>query len=64
MKRDEIMANIASLARSQGFYGRLYCKLIRMRDNQPDSYDKYMTNLESQNFRDVLDIVACYEVLT
>lgn len=54
MKREEIMETIKSLAGSQGSYGRLYGDLMELDE---DEYDEVMTKLESQNFKDGVDLV-------
>ena len=58
MKREEIMETIKSLAGSQGFYGRLYRDLMELDE---DEYDEVMTELESQNFKDGVDLVMFIE---
>ena len=58
MKREEIMETIKSLAGSQGFYGRLYGDLMELDE---DEYDEVMTKLESQNFKDGVDLVMFIE---
>lgn len=56
MKREEIMETIKSLASSQGLYSRLYRDLMEL-----DEYDEVMTELESQNFKDGVDLVMFIE---
>lgn len=61
MKINEILEAILGLARSQGFYGRLYEELIAIK-----KYDKYqwaevVEELEAQNFKDLLDLVLYFE---
>lgn len=58
MKRAEIMETIKSLASSQGLYGRLYRDLMELDE---DEYDEVMTELESQNFKDGVDLVMFIE---
>lgn len=58
MKRAEIMEIIKSLASSQGLYGRLYRDLMELDE---DEYDEVMTELESQNFKDGVDLVMFIE---
>lgn len=58
MKREEIIETIKSLAGSQGFYGRLYGDLMELDE---DEYDEVMTKLESQNFKDGVDLVMFIE---
>ena len=58
MKREEIMETIKTLASSQGFYGRLYRKLMELDE---EKYDEVMTELESQNFKDGVDLIMYIE---
>lgn len=58
MKREEIMETIKSLSSSQGLYGRLYRDLMELDE---DDYDEVMTELESQNFKDGVDLVMFIE---
>lgn len=53
MDRQQILDAVASLAMSQGFYGRLY---EQIKDN-----DEALDYLESQNFGDVVDMVMFLE---
>lgn len=58
MKRDEILNVIKSLARSQGFYGRLLQEINEMDEEQ---YDEFMGRLEAQNFSDAVELVIYIE---
>lgn len=53
MNKKEIMKTIKSLARSQGFYGRLYETL----KSNPEALEF----LEKQNFKDSLEMVMFLE---
>ena len=61
MKMSEILDAIASLARSQGFYGRLLRDLIRINENDPVRYGKIKSKLEEQKFGSVVDMVLFFE---
>lgn len=58
MKREEIMETIKSLASSQGLYSRLYRDLMELDE---EKYNEVMTELESQNFKDGIDLVMFIE---
>ena len=58
MKREEIMETIKSLASSQGLYSRLYRNLMELDE---DKYNEVMTELESQNFQNAVDLVMYFE---
>lgn len=48
---------IKQLSGSQGFYQRLYDKLT----DGSDESSKYLEHLESQNFKDIVDLVLYLE---
>lgn len=58
MKREEIMETIKSLASSQGLYSRLYRNLMELDE---EKYNEVMTELESQNFQNAVDLVMYIE---
>ena len=58
MKREEIMETIKSLASSQGLYSRLYRDLMALDE---EKYNEVMTELESQNFKDAVDLIMFIE---
>ena len=58
MEREEIMETIKSLASSQGLYGILYRDLMEL---DKDEYEQVMLELESQNFKDEVDLVMFIE---
>lgn len=53
MNKEEILNSVKSLAKSQGFYGRLYEQLY---DN-----DEALEFLEKQNFKDIVDMILFLE---
>lgn len=58
MKMEDILNAIRKLASSQGFYGRLYRDLMELDE---DEYEQVMLELESQNFKDEVDLVMFIE---
>ena len=58
MKREEIMETIKTLASSQGLYSRLYRDLMALDE---DTYNEVMTELESQNFQNAVDLIMYIE---
>ena len=58
MKREQILDTFRSLARSQGFYGRLLEAIDRLTYEEREDY---LTALEEQNFSDALDLVLFVE---
>ena len=61
MKKAEIINTIRQLARSQGYYSRLYAQLMYIAKNDPIAFNEYMTGLESKNFKRAVDIVLYFE---
>ena len=58
MKETEILETFRQLARSQGMYGRL---LVAIEDMPEDDYREFFDILESQNFRDPVDLILYLE---
>lgn len=61
MKREEILGAIKTLASSQGFYGRLYNNLMELQTEDITKFNEVMEELESKNFKDVVDLVMYIE---
>lgn len=61
MDRNEILATIHNLAKSQGFYGRVLNAILELREVNPNKYDEYMESLEAQKFGDAIDLVLYFE---
>ena len=57
MNKEEILKAIRGLAMSQGFYGRLYEKLI---DGSSES-NELIEKMVEENFKDVVDMVMWLE---
>jgi len=57
MNRQQILDAIKGLARSQGFYGRLYERLT----DGSESAEEALATMEEQNFGDVLDMILWIE---
>lgn len=58
MKREEIMELISGLARSTGWYSRLYLDIMGMDEEARNDYFEY---LEEQDFKSNLDFIIWYE---
>lgn len=61
MDRDDILNAIAELSQSQGFYGRLLRDILDCKENDPSSYDDFMSELEARHFGSMLDMVLFFE---
>lgn len=58
MDRNEIRNTIETLAKSQGFYGRI---LNAIDEAEPERQEKIWDELEAQNFTDSVDLVMYFE---
>lgn len=58
MKKNEIMKTFKSLAKSQGYYGRIVDELESMSES---NRNMYLEGLEKQNFKDAVDLVMFME---
>lgn len=61
MKMNEILDAIASLACSQGFYGRLLRDIMDAKKNDSKRYNEIKSELEAQKFDSVVDMVLYFE---
>ena len=61
MKIKEIKETIKSLASSQGFYDRLLASMETMEEMFPNDYEELVTELESQNFENAVDLIMYFE---
>ena len=57
MTKNEILKTIKLLSQSQGYYGRLYNRLME----NDDAAQKWLAEAESQNFQDTVDLVLWIE---
>lgn len=58
MDRQEIRGTFEMLAQSQGFYGRLLRDIDEM---DKEDREKVWSDLESQNFKDAIDLILYIE---
>ena len=61
MKIDEILNLFRTLAMSQGFYGRLLANIEELKKNDEESYDNFVSMMESKNFQNPLDVILFVE---
>ena len=58
MNKEQILATFRSLAMSQGFYGRLLEQIYSVDE---ETRDAFLSDLESRNFNDAVDLVMWIE---
>lgn len=61
MKMNEILDLIRGLAQSQGMYGRLYAELMRLKEEEPETYEEVKKDWEARNFKEPLDFILFFE---
>jgi hypothetical protein len=61
LKMNDILGIIEDLSRSQGFYGRLYERLLELQEEGGENWDNVVETFERQNFKDTLDLVLFLE---
>lgn len=61
MKMNEILDLIRGLARSQGFYGRMYRDIMEIKETNPEGYEELTAEWEAQNFKEPLDFILYCE---
>ena len=61
MKYERIKYEIYTLAKSQGFYGRLYDAIREVEEQGGEAFEELKEKLEAQNFKDVVDMVLYFE---
>ena len=58
MNKDEIIANIETLSKSQGYYQGLYEQLAAL---PTEELDIVLSELENENFKDIVDLILYLE---
>lgn len=61
MDEKQIIETIVGLSHSQGFYGRLYERMMDAKENDPDAYAEFMDDLVAQKFASPLELVIYIE---
>lgn len=61
MTRTDILDTIYALSQSQGMYSRFYAQLNDLAENDPETYERIMFDLENRAFKDPVDMVMFFE---
>jgi len=61
MNREQILATISNLAKSQGYYQRLLNILKNLKETNSAEYDKITSMLERKEFKDEVELVMYLE---
>lgn len=57
----QVIDVIRELAKSQGFYSRIYNAIIELRETDEDVFNAWSQVIESKNFKEPLDVVMYFE---
>lgn len=58
---NDVIDIIHNLSYSQGFYGRLLRDIGELKKYEPENFEMFVEEIESQNFRTALDVVMYFE---
>ena len=61
MTFEQVMAAIRDLAKSQGFYGRLYYSIMELEQNNSEEFAYFKADIEGQHFTDIVEILDYFE---
>lgn len=58
---EQVIEVVKMLSHSQGTYGRMLEQILYLRENKPDAFDEFSRIIESQHFKDPVDIILFFE---
>lgn len=58
---NDVIDVLVQLSYSQGFYGRLLRDIGELKKYEPEHFEMFVEEIESQNFRTALDVVMYFE---
>ena len=61
MTRRQILDTIKDLGRTQGFYSKLYSRLMSLRITDREYFNQFMNHLVNQQFANSVDVVLYFE---
>ena len=57
----QVIDVIRDLAHSQGFYSRMYQRILELKRTDPECFENFKNEVEAQNFKDPIDVVMFFE---
>lgn len=57
----QVIEVIQNLAKSQGFYSRMYQRILELHREDPECFENFRKEVEAQNFKDPVDVVMYFE---
>lgn len=58
---DQVIELVKQLSHSQGFYGRLFERIMYLKEYEPEAFEKFKMVIEEQHFKDPVDVVLFFE---
>ena len=58
---NDVIDVLVQLSYSQGFYGRLLRDIGELKKYEPEHFEMFVEEIESQNFKTALDVVMYFE---
>lgn len=57
----QVIDVIRDLSHSQGFYSRMYQRILELKRTDPECFENFKNEVEAQNFKDPIDVVMFFE---
>ena len=57
----QVIDVIRELSHSQGFYSRMYERILELHRNDPECFENFKREVEAQNFKDPVDVVLYFD---
>lgn len=57
----QVIDVIRDLSHSQGFYSRMYQRILELHREDPECFENFKNEVEAQNFKDAVDVVMFFE---
>ena len=57
----KVIEVVEMLSHSQGIYGRMLEQILYLKENKPEAFDEFSRVIESQHFKDPVDIILFFE---
>lgn len=58
---NQVIDVIRTLAKSQGYYGRLLERVLYLQENDPELFEVFKEGVEEQHFTNPVDVVLFFE---
>lgn len=58
---EKVIEVVEMLSHSQGTYGRMLEQILYLKENKPEAFDEFSRIIESQHFKDPVEIILFFE---